>query len=377
MQVRSFPLAAAALAAALAAGCGSDPTSTFVKQYTAMMRANSIDIVTKLDALQSAVDAFVAAPSADGLAAAQSAWLDARTVYGDFEVSRFYGGPIDTVQGRVNEWPIDENFIDYTAGNPTGGIINDPQHYPQLTPAILASSDERGGIENLSTGFHALEFLLWGQRPDQTAGPGERPYTDYVDGGTAANQDRRRTYLSAATDLLVSDLAGVSADWDATDPASYASALIAQRPQQALQLIVRGWSNMTVSELYFERMNDPFLTQNRKDEESCFSESTSLDITADIDGIWNVWVGQYGALSGPGLQSLVAAKNKALAATMGAQLAAARDAIHAIPPPFDHAVIAPAGSDAHDKVQAALDALSPLAATIRQVAMALGVTVNI
>lgn len=364
--------------AVAAAGCGApDATSAVVKQYAAMMRANAVDVSTKLAALSDAVDAFVAAPSADGLAAAQSAWLDTRFVYGEFEVTRFYGSPIDGVQGRVNEWPIDENFIDYTAGNPTGGIINDPQHYPQLTPAVLASSDERGGIENLSTGFHALEFLLWGQRPDQTAGPGERPYTDYVDGGTAMNQDRRRTYLKAATDLLVSDLAGVAADWDATDPTSYGAALIAQKPQPALQLIMRGWSNMTVSELYFERMNDPFLTQNRKDEESCFSEATSLDISGDMEGIYNVWRGRYGALSGPGLEQLVDAKDHALATTMAAQLAAARDAVNAIPPPFDHAVIAPAGTDAHDKVQAALDALAPLAATIRQAAIALGVTVNI
>ena len=140
---------------------------------------------------------------------------------------------------------------------------------------------------------------------------------------------------------------------------------------------MRGWSNMTVSELYFERMNDPFLTQNRKDEESCFSETTSVDISGDIEGIYNAWLGQYGTLSGPGLINLVVAKDRALAMTMMTQLAAARDAVNAIPPPFDHAVIAPAGTDAHDKVQAALDALAPLAATIRQIATTLGVTVNI
>ena len=89
-------------------------------------------------------------------------------------------------------------FIDYTTANAEGGIINDPAHYPQLTATVLASADEKGGIENLSTGFHAIEFLLWGQRPDQTQGPGQRPYTDYVDGGTAANQARRRTYLQVA-----------------------------------------------------------------------------------------------------------------------------------------------------------------------------------
>jgi putative iron-regulated protein len=363
---------------ALLAGCGApDDSGAFIKNYAAMMRASSLDCVAKLQALSDGVDAFVAAPSADGLAATQSAWLDTRSVYGELEVSRFYGGPIDGVQGRVNEWPIDEGFIDYVAGNPTGGIINDPMHFPQLTPAVLASSDERGGIENLSTGYHALEFLLWGQRPDQTAGPGLRPYTDYVDGGTADNQSRRRTYLQSATSLLLSDLSGVAAAWDTSDSSSYGAMMVRGATHDQLQLIVRGWSNMAVSELYFERMNDPYLTQNRKDEESCFSESTSTDINANMQGLLDVWSGQYGSVSGIGLGALVEAKNPSLAAMMTSQLAAAQAAIAAIPPPFDHAVLAPADSDAHAKVQAALDALSPLAATMRQIATALGVTVNI
>jgi putative iron-regulated protein len=370
---------AAALAVALVlGGCGApDATGAVVKQYAAMMRQNALDAADKVHALQSAVDAFVAAPAADGLVAVQAAWLDTRTLYGEFEVSRFYGGPIDGVQGRVNEWPIDEGFIDYVDGNASGGIINDPQHFPQLTPTVLASSDERGGIENLSTGYHALEFLLWGQRPDQTEGPGLRPFTDYVDGGTAANQARRRTYLQAATELLVGDVDGVAAQWDLADPTSYGSAMVSSAPHDQLQLILRGFSNMAVSELYFERMNDPFLTQNRKDEESCFSESTSVDLSANAHGLSNVWLGQYGVLIGPGLVELVDAKDHALAMAMTSQLAAAVAAVDAIPPPFDHAVLAPAGSDAHDKVQAALDALSLLAPTIRQIATALGVTVNI
>jgi len=90
-----------------------------------------------------------------------------------------------------------------------------------------------------------------------------------------------------------------------------------------------------------------------------------------------VWNGHYGSVAGVGLSALVKAKNPSLAATMTQQLDAAQAAILAIPPPFDHAVLAPVDSDPHQKVQAALDALAPLAATMRQIAMALGVTVNI
>jgi putative iron-regulated protein len=366
------------LACVLAAGCGaSDPTADVVKQYAVMMHANMADVVTTLGALQDAIYAFTDAPSADGLAACQQAWLDSRPSYGEMEIARFYSGPIEDVQGRVNEWPIDEAFIDYTAVDPTGGIINDPAHYPMLTPPILASSDEKGGIENLSTGYHAIEYLLWGQRPDQTSGPGTRPYTDYVDGGTAANQARRRTYLRSAIELLVSDLTSVQAQWDLTDPGSYGSQMIKKPPQDELQLIIRGFSQMAISELYYERMYDPYITQNRKDEESCFSESTQVDLAANALGVENVYLGRYHAVAGKGVADLVAAKNPGLDAQLRATLSAIRSTIDAIPPPFDHSVIAPDGSDARNAVQNALDQFTPLQDQMHQLADLLGVTVNL
>jgi putative iron-regulated protein len=360
------------------AGCsGPDPEAQVVKQYTALVSANYQDVVVQLQGLQAAVDSFVAAPSADGLAAVQAAWLAARPSYGQCEMTRFYGGPIDQAQGRMDEWPIDETFIDYTASNPSGGIINDPANYPILTPVMLATSDEKGGIENLSTGFHAIEFLLWGQRPDLSAGPGTRPFTDYVDGGTAANQDRRRTYLKSATDLLLADMQSLAAQWDTTDPGSYASQLLVGAPHDGVTKILRGLSNMAISELFYERMDDPFVTMARKDEQSCFSESTQVDLDANALGVQNAYLGHYGAVSGPSLAQLVAAKNPALDQQMQSELQAIVDAIGAIPPPFDHAVIAPATSDAHQAVQAAIDAFTPLQPTIDAVAAALNVTINL
>ena len=96
----------------------------------------------------------------------------ARPCYGECEVSRFYGGPIDEAQGRMNEWPIDESFIDYTTGNPTGGIINDPHDFPQLTPGCWRRPTSRAGIENLSTGFHAHRVPLVGAAARSDGGAG-------------------------------------------------------------------------------------------------------------------------------------------------------------------------------------------------------------
>jgi putative iron-regulated protein len=369
----------------LTAACGSDPgapsgsdsAAAVIKQYVLVMRANSSDVVDKLQALKSAVADFVGNPTADGLVATQQTWLDARPAYGQLEVGRFYNGPVDEVNGGANEWPIDENFIDYTAGNPNGGIINDVSGYPSITPQVLANSDEVGGIENLSTGFHAIEFLLWGQRLDQTEGPGERPYTDYVDGGTASNQGRRRAYLQAATDLLLSDLAGVMAEWDLAQEGSYGAEMVAQPSDEGLAKIVRGMTSMAVSELYYERMTDPFLTQNRKDEESCFSESTQVDLAANMLGVQNVYLGRYGDLSGASVSDLVLSRNPDLDAHLRKQMETTRSAIDAIPPPFDHAVIAPEGSEPHEAVKGALDTFKPMVDSLHQMAELFDIKVNI
>jgi putative iron-regulated protein len=359
-------------------GCSvSDPVAQVVHQYAVNLHANYQDVVVKLQALQTAVNAFVAAPTADGFTAAQQAWLAARPAYGECEVSRFYGGPIDQLQGGMNEWPIDETFIDYTVDNPNGGIINDPVNYPLLTPQVLATSDEKGGIENLSTGFHAIEFLLWGQRPDQTGGAGQRLYTDYVDGEKAPHPDRRRTYLKAATDLLLQNMQGLTNQWDLTQPQGYAAKLVAGSPHDGLTKMLRGMSNMAIAELQYERLSDPYVTQARKDEESCFSESTWIDLNGNALGVEDVYLGRYQQLKGPSVSQLVKAKKPALDAQLQSTLAAIRAALAAIPQPFDHAVIAPAGSDAHDKVKAALDAFMPLQSLLEQMVATLGVQVNI
>lgn len=371
----------------LLTACGSgsgtpDPTPAVLHQYVVNLDANYKDAISQVQALKTAVDAFVAAPSADSLSACRQAWLSALPWYSKGEYSRFYGGPIDKAQGGMNEWPIDESFIDYTVQNPTGGIINDPTGYPQLTAPILAMADEKGSIENLSTGFHAIEFLLWGQRADQTQGAGMRPETDFVDGGTAANQDRRRTYLLVVTDMLLSDLRGMEAQWNLANKSSYASQLLASNAHDALSKVFRGLSTMAISELLYERLDDPFVAQDQKDEESCFSESTFDDLVANALGVENAYLGHYqtlagAVLQGPSISDLVKAKNPALDAQMRQELAAARAAIAAIPPPFDHAVLAPPTSPEHIAVGAAVASLQPLQGLLDQAGQALGIVNNL
>ncbi|MCA9948788.1 MAG: hypothetical protein KDE48_04020, partial [Anaerolineales bacterium] len=176
-----------------------------VNNYADIVYANYEDSLTTAVELHAALETFIANPSEETHQAAKDAWLAAREPYGQTEAFRFYGGPIDDEngpEGLLNAWPLDEAYIDYVAGMPESGIINNLAEYPEITAELLESLNEVGAEENISTGYHSIEFLLWGQ--DLSAnGNGERPYTDYT---TAPNAERRGHYLLAASDLLVSHL---------------------------------------------------------------------------------------------------------------------------------------------------------------------------
>ena len=199
------------LAAALVAACGDDKAGTnpgtdagtspgdggtafpaavadqVIATYKMLVHRSYQLSVDEGKKLQAAIAAFVAMPDAAKLTAARNAWLASRLPYNQTDAYRFYEGPIDNEEdgpeGAINGWPLDENFVDYTRDTATAGIINNPGMYPDLTADALEELNEMGGEKNLATGYHAIEFLLWGQ-DDVSAGmgAGKRPHTDFVTG---------------------------------------------------------------------------------------------------------------------------------------------------------------------------------------------------
>src|SRR5439155_19585687 len=152
------------------------------------------------------------------------AWLAARVPYSQTEVCRFYDGPIDQLEGAVNAWPIDENYIDYVADNPEAGVINAVSTFPAVSRELILSLNEKEGKKNISTGFHAIEFLLWGQDLSAT-GPGARPWRDYA--SSARNGKRRGQYLRIVTGLLVEHLESVAGAWAEGQAANYRAEFLA------------------------------------------------------------------------------------------------------------------------------------------------------
>lgn len=352
-------IAAAVLGIALSSAHAQNAATpaSVAAHHATLVHATYSDTLAAAKDLQAAIATFVKTPSADGLEAARKAWLGAREFYGQTEAFRFYGGPIDSdsgPEGQINAWPMDEAYLDYVEGKPKAGMVNNPKL--KITKAALIKANERGGEENISTGWHAVEFLLWGQDRSATAA-GSRSFEDYVV-GKGANAERRAQYLTVATELLVDDLGGLVKAW-APGAKNY-RAKFERGGQESVRKMVVGLGSLSRGELSGERMEVAMNSQDQEDEHSCFSDNTHRDVVNNAKGIQNVWLGAFKRrdgtlLEGPGLRDLVAAKDAALADKTTAQLNASVTGAESIAAPFDQAITkGSAGRPAMEKTVASL-----------------------
>lgn len=372
------------LALALAAALNVQPVlsaepdvTPVVKHYASLVYANYEDALSSAKTLQSAINAFLANPNAATQQAAQQAWRAAREFYGTTEAFRFYGGPIDDdngPEGRLNAWPMDESFVDKVAGNEQAGLINDRSFI--ISKDAIAGQNERGGEENIATGYHAIEFLLWGQDLSAT-GPGNRDFNDFVD-GKSANADRRRQYLSTLTELLIDDLNTLVKAWRPGSKLNY-RARFETEGNEALRKMFVAMGSLSRGELAGERLEVALNSQDQEDEHSCFSDNTHRDAVLNATGIENVWLGRYkradgSLLQGPSPRDLVAAKDAALAERTSRQIANSVARANAIQAPFDREIVGARDAAGRQRIQATVNSLVQQSKDLVAAANAVGIT---
>lgn len=425
-----MPLASASLLALAIslAGCGDDtapanqaaaPTANsaaatsqidqnaakaVVSHYADLALAVFSDAASTGKTLQAAVDAMLANPNADTLATARTAWLAARVPYMQSEVFRFGNAVVDDWEGQMNAWPLDEGLIDYVAqdyqhalGNPgaSANIIanteiqvgEDKLDASVITPELLASLNELGGSEaNVATGYHAIEFLLWGQDLNGTnPGAGERPASDFVvgEGATGGNNERRGAFLKAATDLLVSDLDAMVVQWQPGNAGNYRAQLEAESAENGLRKMLFGMGSLSLGELAGERMKVALEANSTEDEHDCFSDNTHNSHFYNAKGIRNVYLGEYkkvdgSTLTGPSLSSMVAKLDAAADSTLQADLGTTEAKLQALVDSankgqhFDQ-LIAADNSTGQQIVRDAIAALVTQTGAIEQAAGKLGI----
>jgi putative iron-regulated protein len=343
------------------AGCNDSEQETLhrseaVETYADIVLATYEDTYKSTLLMQDKINAFLLAPSEKGLSEAKNSWLVARESYGQTDAFRFYGGPIDDEdgpEGQMNAWPLDESYIDYVAnssGASTINIINSADEYPDISAEMIASLNENGSETNVSSGYHAIEFLLWGQDLSPGAGAGNRPYTDYVigEGSTAENQKRRGTYLAQTTNLLLSDLSYLISEWKESE-SNFRAAFTASSEKSIID-IISGLGKLSKGELAGERMFVPLDLQSKEDEHSCFSDNTDRDIVNNALGIRNVFFGSYtrtnnSVVSGTSIYEIVAKENQELADEIKELINKSLNACELIKAPFDQEILNAEGRD--------------------------------
>ena len=332
-------IAAASLLLPVSAVAAPTPAAV-MQHYADIAHATYSDALSTAKTLQSAVDQLIATPSEATLATARTAWVVARSPYQQTEAFRFGNAIVDDWEGKVNAWPLDEGLIDYV--DPGYGSESDQNPYyaanvianPTLTlsgrridasridKALLGSTlHEVDEIEsNVATGYHAIEFLLWGQDLNGTnAGAGARPASDFDPANcTGGNCDRRAAYLVAATELLVSDLEEAVANWSAD---GQGRADVTADPTQGLVMAFTGLGSLSYGEQAGERMKLGLLLHDPEEEHDCFSDNTHNSHYYDGLGIRNVYTGRYvrvdgSVVEGPSLHDLVSERDPAVGAAL-------------------------------------------------------------
>lgn len=376
--------------------------------------------------LEGAVADLLARPGDDTLLAARAAWRDAREPYGLSEVYRFRLGPIDSSDGviedgpepRINAWPIGEAFVDYVATRVDGeagpeaapalpeNLILSRDSLPEITPASVAQMNQLSGDErNVATGYHAIEFLLWGQDLNQNesswdgvrardATAGQRPWTDFAIGSACTSGaghpqpawvcQRRGAYLLAISQLLVSDLDGVAARWN-PDGGDHVSQVLTSA-DAGIARVFTSMGRLGFGELAGERINIPLTQNSQEDEQSCFSDNTHRDILQNARAIRMAFQGRYergdgSVIEGPSLRDWMRVKGQAsLADQLAAQLDATVVAAEAIDrraaagEPFDRQI--EQGGINDPALSALIAALIAQTETIEAAMTALGMGVN-
>ncbi|MBU2864156.1 peptidase [Reinekea forsetii] len=284
--------------------------SQVIEGYADLALATYSDALHTAEHLHEHLEWLVKSPSQSALDEAKAAWIAARPSYQQSEVFRFGNSIVDDWEGQLNAWPLDEGLIDYVdnsayeheLGN-DGSMANIVANkkvgdlkVSRLNPKTLANLNEFGGSEaNVATGYHAIEFLLWGQDLNgHEAGAGNRPWTDYAKGNECRDGHckRRGQYLLAASELLIDDLAYMVNQW-APNEDNYRAELLALESKQALNRVLFGMGSLALGELAGERIKVALTANSTEDEHDCFSDNTHNSHYYNAQGIANLYFGHY------------------------------------------------------------------------------------
>jgi putative iron-regulated protein len=193
---------------------------------------------------------------------------------------------LELTKQRVNAWPIQGGYIDYLPGYQFTGIINDSTL--AITLDNLLSQHQFSDLSDVSVGFHALEFLLWGEGFDRPASDFQASDSQLSEQGIELDaNNRRRTYFELLTSHIIAELDGLSQRWErqTTTNGTYLDEL---PPGAQLSFLLTS-SYRVLNDYLLERLISPFRGGDGYEvNESPYSKTTLEGMITVLDqlGHW-------------------------------------------------------------------------------------------
>ena len=345
----------------------NDSINSLANSYANLVSHYYNEVSLSTQEMHNAIIKFVQAPDNNSLTNAKNKWIAARSIYGITEAFRFYGGPIDGVnkygeegpEGLINAWPLNEAYIDYVKGSSNAGIINNLSLEINNDTIIAANMSEDDA--DVSSGWHAIEFLLWGQDFSlETAGI--REASDYLP--TNEINIRRRAYLVATSALLLEHINWLSMEWLENGEGRKAF-LDKNDPGGA---ILTGIATLAGFELSSERIATALDSGDPEDEHSCFSDQTHNDVKANFNGIINVYLGKglNGEIFSPSISEFVAKNNLKLHENILEIINETNISINNITVPFDKMLSEPKNGPGRQAAEKTVSNLLVLAKNFKE-----------
>ena len=268
----------------------------YVRQIDTDFKQAGIEI----EKFQSSIATLTDQTNIENLNLSKQAWLNAHSAYELTTLHRYYVtqlmGEQDSLalmqlQYQINHWPIVPGYIDYVYGYPDSGIVHDIN--VNLNADSLREQHGSFDVSEVTLGFHAIEFLLWGYDADSVA----RPATDFdavleltpkeIESGYTLEQlsnNRRRLFLTVVADTLVKDFLAVQSLWLAEKP-SISQRIESISGTELIVILADSMSAMLTQEL-LQRSLYPMLNGDFVESvQSPYSRSTQNAVSSQLSGL--------------------------------------------------------------------------------------------
>lgn len=302
-----------------------------------------VDLNQKAVDLETAINSLRASVTQSNLDSAKSAWIATRVPWEQSEAALFGPADIYGLDPAMDTWPLSQSELDAVLGS--GASFSD---------SFIAT------LNDSLKGFHAIEYILFGDANSRTAAQLTARELDFA--SALARNLKFNTQL--LLDGWLTGIQGEPAFADVFLNAGQAGNTTFPTEQVAVEQIVRGMIAIC-AEVGEGKIQDPFSARDPNQVESQYSFNTLADFADNIRGV--------GLVFDRSLRSLTNSVNPGLSDKITNQVDTAVNAILAIPSPFSSAI----QSSANDgTIRNAQERIADLQQTLEVELLPLVVTAN-